>query len=611
MMRRRGECVRSVAAIGPRAAGWLAAGAMLGSLPFGPSEAFARDAMTPTSTLRERILADRPPPVTTPADGAVAPASLFESLAETPADASFWMRCVDVRGLLHDPAAGSFVSALATALGSAIEPTPGAHAKGPLAAISERLDLSPLAVIDRYLGRDTRLVLRGSGETLDWCLLTRVAQPDVELLLTRLGVVARANATFDAPDLHLAFAHRGEWLVIARDRTSELFQATAAHPAQPIDGSLREALAVGGLDDTALATLGGGLASGRLAAVFRGNEPFVGTSVMLADVREGRLRCGLVGRYRNAPFPGQEPRPIDLSVIDAFRQGSIAVQVDPIRTDIQPSDAFIVQLFPELRPTPAGRANFGDRRLILIGEVDGRSAEPPLRMRVPAIAIAYEVEDPDQAADDQDRMMSALIARARERFPVDGSSAQAGRNEDRPATRPVRLRTEEEPRRAERRSEALRPWVERYLDNHPLLRTASINWQTIRQGDRGWQVYATHAEWLASVSAILAAMPADRPHEGAEPGASSVALVSSAGCCSGERLASHVRTWTDDAAAFGDIDREGFALGIELIASIAERFRGVRWTMTLPEPTQLELHLDAQLAPPSSGGGQRSDPKVP
>jgi hypothetical protein len=106
-------------------------------------------------------------------------------------------------------------------------------------------------------------------------------------------------------------------------------------------------------------------------------------------------------------------------------------------------------------------------------------------------------------------------------------------------------------------------------------------------------------------------MPADRPHEGAEPGASSVALVSSAGCCSGERLASHVRTWTDDAAAFGDIDREGFALGIELIASIAERFRGVRWTMTLPEPTQLELHLDAQLAPPSSGGGQRSEPKVP
>jgi hypothetical protein len=549
------------------------------------------------TTLRERLT--RPNPVQAQPTDAVQDnaqreeRTLFGALDAAPSDAALWLRCVDARGLLHDPAAGSFIAALATALGSAIEPAAAAGmAEGPLAAISERLGLSSLEVIDRFLGEDARLILRGSGATLDWCLLTRVALADVELLLSRAGVVARAQATFDAPDLHMAFAHRGEWLVIARDRASALFQATAMRPAMPIDGSLGDAIAQSGLDAAALRALG----AGRLAAVFRGSEPLVGTSVMLADVREGKLRCGLVGRYANAPFPGQEPRPLDLSILDGMREGSIAVQVDPIRTEVQPTDAFIVQLFPELRPTPAGRANFGDRRLILIGEVDGAKADPALRMRIPAIAIAYEIEDPDQATDDQDRMMGALLARARERFPIDGDGAQA-------TGRPVRVGAPGVGKALGSRTAELRPWIRAYLDDHPLLRTASLNWQTIRQGDRGWQIYATHAEWLDSVRGMLTALPPDAARgEAIEARAQ---LVSSAGCCSGQRLASHVRTWSEEAAAFGDVNREGFSRGIELIASIAERFRGVRWSMTLPEPTSLELHIEAELAPARSASGPR------
>ncbi len=504
--------------------------------------------------------------------------SPFDAVATAPADADLWIRLVDGRAWLADPSVGRFVTEMSATLVGAIADDPRTS-RGAI-ALAARLGLPLPEAFDRYLGRDARLVARGNGTSLDWCLISRVAGPDIELLAQKLRAIPRAGAMFDVPEEHLAFAQRGEWLVVGRALDSVLFREIAERGVMEAAPHLGETIARTGLDAAALASLGGG----RLAVIFRGSQPIAGDTALLLDLRDGHLRGGVRGRYANAPFPDAKPRTVDVSVLGHFkdeRAGCLAAELDPIRPTVTPGDAFLVTTFPELVPSPASRLNFSDRRLILVGEVDGAKVTPPLAMRCPAIAVAYEVDDADQATDDQDRMMTALVAGVRRRFAAPPVAGQPPRDEMPPIVIPP---SKSQPRRVE-----TSPFLKRFFGDHPLLRATSLNWQTVRGGDHAWQVYATHPEWLEAVSKSLATMPA-APADPRE--------ISSAGHCCGVRVASHLRSWTGEAAAFQSDDARGFARGIEFIASIAERFRAIRWTMTMPSDTSLELTIDAEIAPP-------------
>ena len=129
------------------------------------------------------------------------------------------------------------------------------------------------------------------------------------------------------------------------------------------------------------------------------------------------------------------------------------------------------------------------------------------------------------------------------------------------------------------------------LGDHPLVRSTTLAWTTVRGPSGAWQIYATDPTWLATVADTLAkADPLQHPR--GDPRAEEFAH---AGRCRGKRLASHLRSWTGEARAFAGDDAEGFSRGVELLATVADRFAGVSWVVERPSLNRIEVRIDATL----------------
>lgn len=547
-----------------------------------------------TLGLARPALADEPPHDVATAAPTVLSMGIFDATAAAPPDVDLWARVVDGRTWLSDPRMGPLLEGLAGRAVGAID----GDSRTPrgMGSLAQRLGMSGIDACDRYLGRDARFLLRGSGAQLDWALVTAVNEQDAERLLRQLRAVVRGGGLYSLPEEGLAVAYRDGWMVVGRGVDADLFVACRDRLLAPAAPSLRETLLGAGLGAPSLASLGGETkGAARLAIAFHGPAPIAGWSVLAIDATGNQLHGALRGAYAQPPLPGGHPSRLDLSLLDGFDGLCLGAQIDPIATEIDPGDAFLLHRFPALLRSPAARANLGATRLILIGEADGANAKPPLAMRCPAIALAYEVDDPDAARQDQDRLIAALVEHEIKQngsAPAPGAAAS-----DAAVIPPVALPSdgkEEGPRRYD--ASAL---VARVIGDHPLVRSMSLNWQTVRCGDRSWQVYATHPEWLKAVTAALATAPkvdralAERP------------LVTSAGVLNGERVAAHLRSWVGEAKAFQREQPAEFARGIELIAAVAERFGSVRWSMNQPTPKELTLDLSATLAAPPTAAPKR------
>ena len=527
---------------------------------------------------------------------------LFAPLAETPANVDLWVRLVDGGAWIHDPTVRPLLDALAASLVGATGGGALGGSQGAVAEFAARLGLTATEACERYLGRDARFVLRGQGDARggagDWCLVSRVAPPDVERLLRGLRAVVRGGGLYTVPEEQLAIRLQGEWIVIGRSSESALFSECAERLLASPAPSLLEALVgaglrredLGSLEPRALEKSEGG-AGGRMAIAFKGPSPLAGWSVIAIEARAGQLFGAMRGSYSHAPLPPAKPMKLDLSLLDTFDGLCLGAQIDPIAAELDPGDAFFVRRFPALLRSAAARANLGATRLLLVGEVDGGNAKPPLAMRCPAVALAYEVDDPELARQDQDRMMISLVDHERRsRTPEADAEAQAPTP---PKTPPVLLPEDPAaPRHYDVRSLLAEALGDPLLGEHPLLRSLSLNWQTVRCGGRSWQVFATHPEWLAAVTRGLGATKVGD--------AAAMPSITSAGLLCGPRVASHVRSWAGEAKAFESGAPAEFARGVELIASIAERFQTLRWELSQPTERSLAVSLRASLAPATS-----------
>ncbi len=517
---------------------------------------------------------DHPPTTTQPAPNRPA---IFAALNEAPADLSMWARLRDGATLLERPSAQAF----ATGLTEAIAP------KGPaqrFAEFAERLGLTPEETFRRYFGQDARLFVRAvavAGAPSDWAILTRVERAEVDRLVDRMNPVVKPGGRLDLPAEHLALAYRDRWLVIAPEPSSPLLLDLADRFAAPIEPSLAADFA--GIDTA-------GMLDGRLAIAYRGTGTLDGRTLLGLDIRGDRLEAGLRGRYAQPPLPDAQQAKLDLSILGAIGDEVLAVTIDPIRPRVTPDDAFIVASFPELVPPAAFRNNLGQQRYVFLGEVDGSTMQPPLRMRCPAIAVAYEVDDADEARDEQDQLMRAALRGLNRRALAGG----VGEGKE-PADPTVETADDGH------RSVDIRGMLERFAGEHPLLRGCSLNWQVVRGTNRAWQVYATHPAWLAAVrEELLKPTPPDAAR----------CTTASAGKACGQRLAAHVRSWQGEAQAFAGDGAKGFANGVELLAGIAERFRSVSWRIGRPSEHTLDMQVEAELAAPESAG-PRTVPQAP
>ncbi len=506
-----------------------------------------------------------PPSATVRAAPAEPAAGLFRPLVGVPADVDVWIRLVDGRSLTDAPEAAALASSLLDLLGSGARPQSDGAPSWP--TLAERLGMKPLEAFATYLGKDVRFLSRGEDAAHEWVLLTKITDEDAARLITQLRAVVRGDGRFELPEDRLTLAYRTPWLVIGRahaDRLVREFSERASIDAAPaLEATLAERFAT---------TRPEQLADGQLAIAFRGSAAWSGTTAMTLSVRGAMLRGAMCGEYLNPPLPAAEQAALDDSILAWFDTPALAVMLDPIRPHVLPGDAIIVAALPEIVPSAAVRANFGKRRLVVLGEVEDAT------MRCPAIAVAYEVEDGDQAVDDQDRLVRMVLDRVRTRIAEPNGITMD------PFTVPAD--------RGAPRSAVIAPVLRQFAGEHPLLRKASLNWQTLNAPGGSWQIYATDPAWLQEVLSRLKSGTQGKPVGKRE--------FAHAGRCRGDRLAGHVRSWSPESKAFSPPDGQGFSNGIELIATMAERFRTVEWCVSRPLPLRLEMSVSAQLAPPAS-----------
>jgi tRNA(Ile)-lysidine synthetase-like protein len=351
---------------------------------------------------------------------AAAPSAAMQALAAAPADATAWIRVRDGQALFASPEARALASKFASAL---LDDAAGTRWAG----LAARLGWTDVEAFDRLLGRDVRVVLRtGRGLPTDWALLTTISDDDMGHLVRSLRPSIGANARFELPEDSLRLAYRDGWLTIgplpqavavpdadapAATRRS-LFDDLADRGAIPTEPpkdavTLERALASRGIAD---------IPPGRVSSAFRIGAPFEAACAVGADIVDGELKASVRGAFAEAPFPGLASAMLDISVLARFASTAIVASVDPISRDVAPDDAPLVAIVPEIVPHGTFRANLGERRLIVVGDLDGATRTRKSAMRVPEIAVAYEVDDAQQARDDQDAYVAKAYAAIVERF---------------------------------------------------------------------------------------------------------------------------------------------------------------------------------------------------
>ncbi|MDZ4830777.1 MAG: hypothetical protein SGJ09_11345 [Phycisphaerae bacterium] len=497
----------------------------------------------------------------------------IRALEAAPVDASIWVRMTDGAGLMKSERFAS----LARTVGSKVLFREGTQRWQSLA---KRLGLSKSETFDRYLGSDVRIAIRPTnGPSDDWAVLTRVAERDMDRVIQALRPAIGAGGRYELPEERLVLAYRAPWLVISGSASSELFADIAGRFDAPLDANLATVLKSVGISD---------LPPGRLCAVVKLPAPLEGRAVIAGDVESDHLRLSCRGSFARSPLPAAEQATLDVAVLRQFDEVAVASMLDPVRAKVGPDDAFLVALLPELVPAATFRGNLGPRRLLLIGEVDGGATTPKMNMRCPAVAVAYEVEDANQAREDQDALMKLAIEALRERIAKPQGLSIPPAHVSTNGTRSADI------------GDVLRAFTE----NHPLARTCSLNWTVVHGECGGWQIYATHPQWLAAVAASLSQSPRAEAMS---------TRAAHAGRCCGTRIATHIRSWNGEAAAFTGLVRPEphgpggpnedapttarFGDGIELLASIVERFSKVQWTVGLPTERTISLEVTAELAP--------------
>jgi hypothetical protein len=514
------------------------------------------------------------------APAAPAKQSLFAPLRGVPADCDLWIRLVDLDAWCADPAGASLMDAFFAIVSGTMTDAKDARAAGTgWPSIADRLGLAPIDAARRYFGKEVRFLARLDEATdPQWVLLARMDERGLAELVERLRPIVRGDGRFELPEDRLAFTYRTPWLVVARSLEEPLFRHFADRPMLEAGPELERSLA-----ETFAKVEPETLAPGQMAIALATSGPLAGRMAMTVSLKDGALAASMRGDFDVPPLPEATQMRLDASILAAFDGPAIAAMIDPIRPSaLSSTEAFVVATLPEIKPSAAFQANFGRRRLVLVGEIDGARLERPLAMRCPAIAVAYEVDDGEQAIADQDRYVLGVL---------DGLRAKGiGVPPPTVPNDPAAVRTAR-----------TTPALVDLLGDHPLVRSTTLAWSTVRGPSGAWQVYATDPTWLATVAKTLATTdrvrPAGgaRPLDGAAPDCDGPKEFAHAGRCRGKRLASHLRTWTGEAPAFAGDDAEGFSRGVELLATVADRFELVSWTVERPSAQRIDLTIKATL----------------
>ena len=370
-----------------------------------------------------------------------------------------------------------------------------------------------------------------------------------ERALTLLGAKFRSPGWFDAAAEHLIIRRASGWLLIAPMPHGEALLEAASKRIAVEDAS------VSLLGEALMQQL---LVSDAPVRMFVRHEHPIGgaTCIGIRARTEGGtrgLRAEIDGVYDSAPIGRQGGEAaLDPHVVKAFEDRAVMVLSNPCTGALSKGDAYWLALLPELASAPAMRANLSGERVMLVGQCS--------KHVMPAMAVAWRVEDAEQAKGDQEQFMQGIMCGLTRANDVKGDT----KND-------VTSDTKSDVKAA---APALGQFFDRYLGKPFKLSDAVLCWETVATPCGGWQVYANDPEWLTDVSARLTTSSCI---DGERPNACGL------GFCDGPRAATLLRRWRPFASDTSPADMHNRVLhGIHAIANMMEQLGRVRFEYHAP-----------------------------
>jgi len=438
-------------------------------------------------------------------------------------------------------------------------------------SIAQRLGVEETQCFDDLLGRELRFVSRRTPAGDDWLLATEIDDATLGRVREGLGGRMAAGGIIEFPCQGLVAAWRPPTLFVSTTRSSPLFMAA-------IDGAAlarRDSLVVQPLLESASRW-----PRSQMQLYAKHAFPVAGASVWTAELdgRTARLRHRM--RLDSTPLDAESPgaAPLNTDVLRRFERLAIA---GTVRRQCEDSTLAVISgILPEFEPCDGMRRNAGDRWLMVMGET---GAAPPAMYRVPSIAVAVEVREPDKARKQHEGMLRRAIEGFNTRY-----AATLGREVALPQV--AACADLEAPQHCDMN------WAFRAVSNdHPLVRTCSLHWRTVAGDNGNWQVYASHREWLDRVAIQLetdevpVAAEARRSDAGAQDDCD--------GFVRGRALASMVASWEPAVADFDADDPERCREGVAMLASFLRGMEWIRWRITRPESNLVDTTIRLELAP--------------
>lgn len=502
------------------------------------------------------VLASHPSVALPPSDGA------FGAARTLPGDVSLAVRIRGSDALRADATLDRVRGALERMVGSR-----------ELGAAWERfaadLGMEGPVLAERLMGQDAVYAERTRAGSIEWVAIVRSEQPMQDLMVSRLKPAVGVGGRCLYPERRIATTWRPPYLLIGpSERTGLLDETVARFDASGDDGSLAV--------DADLAPASGWDAW-PVEVVLRHEPPTGGLTALTARPDDGVLRIRHRSRFDRPPIHVGPGIAADRAALRALSgTGLAAFTFGPWRGALDPSEPLDAVLI-EGGFDESMRANLGARQVALLGDAPMRGT----RVRVPSVAVAFEVRDPvlaqRQWAGWARRLADSIARRAGlppSALPVPWVAGEAAE-----AVRSIDV------------SAALRALT----DDHPFARGVRLSWSG-RAGPGGsWVVVGSEAALVDRLATTVAAT-GRAPDDG---GANELAEVS------GDAVAAHLRSWLLEPGILVRGPVDDFAAAVELAAEIAAAAPMIRWRASGGRGGVVEGEAEVELRPRVPGPGAR------
>lgn len=456
------------------------------------------------------------------------------------------------------------------------------------ADLARHAGMTEMQLFDLCFGRRTTLITRTTGNESDWALMTEIDAATSARLLRTLRATSLGprfgGSAYEVPEHDLLLVQRNDMMMVG-PRPNAIPKQRVAAPSllQEVASRLDARAAMPSLADAPAMTAARSLPKSNIAVYMKHDPPLGGWSVAAANLAGDRVTVRQFARFESAPFTRDlSELEIDLAALHAFEDRALLAIIEPTDTGRSQFETFTLSAIGEGIVSPAMRRNMAERRLLIVGEVEGRDEPEPFDLQAPTLSLCIELRDPTIAEEQLDRQMTALARRinqnAQGRFCL---------------TIPEELAFVPDAPRAIDLSPAGQ-WVTGGL---PLAKPLSLSWRIARGESASWYVISSHPKQLDDTVRALGSVRTPGPDS---PAAQRLRLHHG-GVANGARISHHLRSWSDraDLLAMPD-DMNELRETILLMSEFAAGVDRCRWRIARPARQEMCLEIELTLSAPES-----------